>query len=244
MGAADRGFSGRFVNIRSHSRFKAVTGKRKLKPRPPRLPSMGSGGDPAKYANAYLDERLWQLEKDMTVMLAGRRADNGKGFDHAYFPALVTCCGMLELFANLHGGDSKNNRRRDDRLERYRKFLPGNSYSADRLKVLYQFLRNSIAHHGIAAGVFKDKSGRRITWKLTADTRRPTIELIKENGKLRNDPFKPCSYTHRLHVRLGRYWRDIRQSVEASAGYRNVLNSDPESLKKFHRCINQIFPQQ
>ena len=61
---------------------------------------MESGGSLDRYALAYLDERMWQLEKDMSIGLSGRPADDRSGFDHAYFPALTACCGMLELPAN------------------------------------------------------------------------------------------------------------------------------------------------
>ena len=79
----------------------------KLRERPPRVAYMGSGGVFDQYAPAYLDERMWQIEKDMAICLSGRPAQNGKGFDHAYFPALTACCGMLELLANLHGGSTE-----------------------------------------------------------------------------------------------------------------------------------------
>lgn len=224
-----------------------MTRRRKFKKRPPRLRHMGSGGDAKKYADAYLTERLWQLRNDITTCLAGRRTSDGKGFEHAYFPALSTCCGMLELFANLHGGDSKNQRKRYDRLEDYSDFLPGNCYSRDNLEVLYKALRNPIAHHGVAAGLFEETSKasrrRRITWMLTANARRPALELIKKTGVLEKDPPENRTYTHRLCVRLGRFWRDIYDSVDMPKGYREAVMSDPVVLAKFHRCIDQIFPR-
>ena len=215
---------------------------RRLPRRPPRLPSMGSDGDSLAYANSYLDERLWQLEKDIGICLAGSRNVDDSGHEHAYFPALIACCGMLELFANLHAG-STNRKKRYDRLYSYCGFLPRHGYTKDNIHVLFGLLRNSIAHHGTAAGVWKDPtSSRRITWELTANNTRPALELMSGAGTLTKDSFNPCPYSHRLRVRLDRFWRDIRDSVESRTGFRASLNTDAESVSRFHRCISQIFP--
>lgn len=182
----------------------------------------------------------------MTICLASRRLDDGKGFVHAYFPALVTCCGFLELFANLYSGDSKVQKQRYDRLEAYSRFLPGNCYTRDNLEVLYKALRNPIAHHGVASGLHEETSQqsqrRRITWMITADTQNPALKLLAKSGTLKNDPPKDRQYSHRMCVRLGRLWRDIYDSVDMPKGYRGAVLSDPAQLKKFHRCIDQIFP--
>ena len=224
-----------------------MTYRRKFRQRQPQLRYLGSGGDRKKYTDAYLSQRLWQLRKDMTTCLASRRRDDGKGFVHAYFPALVTCCGILELFANLHSGDSKVQNKRYDRLEAYIRFLPGKSYTRDNLEILYKALRNPIAHHGVAAGLHEETSHqsqfRRITWMLTADTRQPALKLLAKSGTLKNDPLTDRQYSHRMCVRLGRLWRDIYDSVDMPKGYRAAVLSDPTLLRKFHRCIDQIFPR-
>lgn len=198
-----------------------------------------------KYANGYLDERLWQLEKDIGICLAGRRSDDDSKFEHAYFPALMTCCGMLELFANLYSGESRRQGpARFKRLDVYRRFLPSTGYSNNNVRILFGLLRNSIAHHGTADGVWKDsESGRRITWMLATDNRRPALELVPHCGELINDSFEPCPYTHRLRVRLDRLWRDIVTSVESPTGFRNELNSKSVVVEKFHRCMGQVYPK-
>lgn len=206
---------------------------------------MGSGGDINKYAHAYLEVRMWQLYKDMTICLEGRRADDGIGFDHAYFPALTICCGTLELLANLYGGSTERGSPRYERLYAYRKFLPDQCYSTDKLRVLFGSLRNALAHHSTAGGLWIDRKthSRRITWKICANTGRPGLAINVEAGVLRNNSPYDCRHTHRLTVRLGRLWRDIRDSVIRSNGYRDALLSDPLLMQNFEKCLAKIYPK-
>ena len=220
----------------------------KIRPRPPRLPYMGSGGDFAKYAPAYLNERLWQLENDIATCLASRPADDGPGFAHAYFPALMMCCGLLELLANLHAGTTKDNPSRLIKIYRYSStYLQNPGYTQDNLRVLYTSLRNPTAHHAIAGGIWcdidKKYQSRRIAWIITADTRRPGLSINAQSGVLYKDPPYDCPHTHRMKVRIGRLWRDIRESVENPNGYRNALLSNSNLMRNFRKCIAEIFPK-
>lgn len=211
------------------------------------LPYKGSGGDMAIFAPRYLDDRLKTFAKDMNICLTGRPSEDREGNTHAYSPGLMNCCGMLELLANLYGGTTKNHKKRYERIDAYSKFLPHPCYSKDNLRVLYRSLRNATAHHGTAGGVWpendKVKNGRRVTWRIYADYNHPALALKAESCVLRNDSPHDSPYTHRMHVRLGRLWRDIRDSVFESNGYLDALQSDPVLLKNFENCITCIYPK-
>ena len=211
------------------------------------LPYKGSGGDMAIFAPQYLTDRLKTFTKDMIICLTPRPSLEREGNTHAYFPGLINCCGMLELLANLYGGTTRNRTKRYDRIYAYGRFLRHHCYSNDNLRVLYLALRNATAHHSSAGGVWaendKVKNGRRVTWTIYADYNHPALALKAESCVLRNDSPYDCPYTHRMHVRLGRLWRDIRDSVFESNGYLNALRSDPLLMQEFANCMEHIYPK-
>ena len=180
-----------------------------------RPPHRGAMNNFPQFAPAFVRGRLAGFEKDMRICLRGFQLDNGSGVTHAYFPALTTCCGMLEYLAGLYIG-------RLDRLGKveviaYAKYLPQPDYDAEAIRILFDAFRNAVAHRGIASGVWVDPHpatrGRRITWKVLADAGRPALEVVATQGEIKYDSPWPCAYTHRVHIHLGRLWREIRDSA-------------------------------
>ncbi len=209
-----------------------------------KLPHRGANGDIEKFAPKFLEDRLRSFAKDMRICLTGTPSDDSTGPTHAYFPALMSCCGMLEYLSGLFAGHTRSCSIKE--IIAYAKFLPKPDYCDDTIRILFSAFRNAIAHHGIASGVWIDPHpaalGRRITWRIHADARRPALRIIEEAHVLRYDPPWDCRYTHRVHISLDRLWRDIRDSVLTENGYRDKLVSSPELQKKFAKCMHELYP--
>ncbi|KAF0167110.1 MAG: hypothetical protein FD157_272 [Rhodocyclaceae bacterium] len=201
----------------------------------------GAPNNPQQFASFFLKGRLRGFEKDMRICLTGIPSDTRQGLTHAYFPALTTCCGMLEYLAGLYAGRINGLGKRE--VAAYARYLPQPDYDDDAIRVLFDAFRNAVAHRGIASGVWVDKhphmEGRRLTWKVLADTTRPALQIVASEGEIRYDSPWPCAYTHRVHIHLGRLWRDIRDSVDC---YLAELVASEELQGKFMQCMKQLYP--
>lgn len=188
------------------------------------------------------------FSKDMGICLRAAPAKDKPGsMTHAYFPALMNCCGTLEYLAGLFTGRAGLPSVGHDDWQQYGRFLPQPAYSPDVLRVLYKAFRNPVAHRGIASGVWVDRHHqhlyRRVTWTISADSKHPAIDIRDTPGQLRNDPPWECTYTHRAHIHLGRLWRDIRDSALAAGGYRDELATDNTLVSKFEACMRRLYPR-
>lgn len=208
-------------------------------------PHRGAPDNPEQFARAFVRGRLSGFAKDMRICLKGipTRANNRWVLTHAYFPALMACCGMLEYLAGLNVGRVNGLGRRE--VTAYAtKYLPQPDYSADVIRVLYDAFRNAVAHRGIASGVWVDRhratQGRRLTWKVFANATRPPLDVVAGEGVLKLDPPWPCQYTHRVHIRLGRLWRDIRNSANC---YIADLVTSQDLQDKFFECMEELYPR-
>jgi hypothetical protein len=209
---------------------------------------MGSGpryrgtiDNPGEFAREFVQGRLGGFEKDMQICLT-RRKLNG-GITHAYFPALASCCGIIEYFTALYFGKIKGIgwRQIADWTHRY---LPQSGYDEDTVRILVQVFRHPVAHRGIASGVWIDRNHsstnvRRLTWKVLADTRRPAISIVPENGTLTKDPPWDCPYTHRVHIHLKAMKVDIRNAANR---YIREIASNKNLQNNFLACMRQLYP--
>jgi hypothetical protein len=202
----------------------------------------GAPTDMALFAKKFLSGRLGGFEKDIRICLTGTKTNDGY-VTHAYFPALGTCCGMLEYLAGLYVGRIDGLGRNE--IINYSKYLPQPDYNADAIRVLFEAFRNAVAHRGIASGVWIDQQpatqGRRLTWSVHADSASPALALVSAPGVIKRDSPWPCSYTHRFHIHLGRLWRDIRDSVN---GYLGELVTSKALQSNFQNCMKQLYPVQ
>jgi hypothetical protein len=206
-----------------------------------RLPHRGAPDDLAQFATSFLNARLGGFAKDMRICLAGIPSDTRQGLTHAYFPALTTCCGMLEYLAGLYVG--RIDRLGKNEVTAYARYLPQPDYDAEAIRILFDAFRNAVAHRGIASGVWVDPHpnmrGRKLTWKVLADSKRPALDVVASDGVVKYDSPWPCPYTHRVHIHLGRLWRDIRDSVVA---YLRDLATDQVLQANFLRCMRRLYP--
>jgi len=152
---------------------------------------------------------------------------------------------MLEYLATLYAGHTRPCSTRE--MQAYAKrFLAKYGYSDDTIRILHRAFRHSVAHRGIASGVWIDEhanqSERRITWRIGADCRSPAFRVEEQKGILRFDSPWECRYTHRAHISLGRLWRDIYNSALDDDGYCSVLRTNAGLQDKFRDCMKDLYP--
>ena len=204
----------------------------------------GTAGDLTKFPLRFVMSRLAGFEKDIRVCLTPIPSDGHSGNTHAYFPALAACCGALEYFAGLHRGNLRGVGW-PDVAEWARIYLPQPDYDRDTVRILFNAFRHPVAHRGIASGVWVDRQrgaghGRRLTWKVLADSRRPPCRVVAESGQLHKDPPWPCPYTHRVHIHLKGLAADIKKGATR---YGRALAGDQGLHDRFMTCMKQLYPR-
>jgi hypothetical protein len=156
----------------------------------------------------------------------------------------MSCFGMLEYLTGLHAGRVGRGVGSAQLNEYALKYLPQPAYNDDVMYVLFEPFRHPVAHRGIASGVWVDQrpqtQGRRLTWKLFAGSHMRAVTIEASAGVLTRDPPWKCRYTHRVHIHIGRLWRDIRDSANK---YRADLESDQGLLDNFFQCMQRMYPQ-
>ena len=180
----------------------------------------GANKHEGTFAKRFVLDRLAGFEKDIGICLIAVPSNTRRGNTHAYFPALAACCGVIEYLTALHRGRTSGIgwRQVSDWAVL---FLKQPDYDEDVIRVLFEAFRHSIAHRGIASGIWIDRNpgpghGRRITWKVKANSQRPAVEIASEPGTLTKDPPWPCDYTHRVHIHLKSMQVDIRRAAATS----------------------------
>lgn len=209
-----------------------------------RPPHRGAENDRAAYAKRFVTARVAGFAKDIQICLTPIPSKTRSGSTHAYFPALGACCGLLEYLTMLNRGrtDPPGWHNVSAWAQRY---MPQPDYDEDRIRILVDHFRNSIAHRGIASGVWIDKKpgpgrGRRLTWKAFEDSLRPSIQVVAEEDQLLKYPPWQCSYTHRVHIHLESLAADIRRGALL---YADEVSTTSSLLNKFFACMENLYPQ-
>ena len=204
----------------------------------------GFAEDIGTFANAFVTTRTAGFLKDMEICLT--HTPNGAGgVTHAYFPALATCCAFLEYMTGLARGRLNGTGWREVAAWAAR-HLRQPDYSEATIRVLMEAFRNSVAHRGIATGIWRDRSDggretRRITWMLSELGGTPACQLIEEAGVLERDPPWPCPYTHRMHI----YLRSLADELAAGARrYADTLLADADVQQRFENAMRTLYPRQ
>lgn len=205
----------------------------------------GAAGSIAEFAPRFVKSRIEGFSKDMKICLMGIKSKSRRT-THAYFPALMSCCGTFEYLTSLYLG--RTDPCGENELTRYAaRFLPQPEYSRDMIQILLRAFRHPVAHRGIASGVWVDRNpangGRRLTWKLGTQSKRPALALKAETGSLKKDSPWSCPYTHRMHIHLGRLWRDIVSSAVDPKGLCDELASNETARRNFESVMRHLYPQ-
>jgi hypothetical protein len=184
------------------------------------------------------------FEKDMRICLTPvPDSESSSGVTHAYLPALAACCGFLEYLTALHQGKTRGIGWQQI-AEFARRYLPQPDFNEEAVRVLFSVFRHPIAHRGISSGVWVDRNpdygpGRRVTWTVSADAKRPACEVVPEIGRLRFDPPWPCEYTHRGRIHLRSFWLDLRNAANR---YSKEVAEDQQLQTRFEGCMRQLYP--
>jgi hypothetical protein len=203
----------------------------------------GAIGDTGTFADKFIQGRLVGFEKDMRICLTAVDSGSRAGATHAYFPALAACFGTLEYFAGLYRGHL--NRPGWQQIAEFaERYLPQPDFDREAVRVLFEAFRHPVAHRGIASGVWVDRNhgpglGRRLTWKVLADAKRPACQVVPEVGELVKDPPWPCPYTHRVHIHLRALWIDIRK---AASLYGKEVGKEKRLQANFETCMKHLYP--
>ena len=201
-----------------------------------------SAGNMAVFATRFIQGRLEGFEKDMKICLTPMRLETSRDPTHAYLPALAACCGLLEYLTGLYRG--KLGKIGWEQVSQFAaRYLPQPDYDEEAVRILFQVFRHPIAHRGIASGIWVDPNhgpgkGRRITWRVSADARRPACEVIPREGQLIRDQPWPCSYTHVGHIHLRSMWVDIRGAAQR---YSEEI-SGRQLQAHFVACMKHLYP--
>jgi hypothetical protein len=199
------------------------------------------------FAKSFFRDRVGSFRKDVAICLT---ADANR--HHAYFPALITCIGFVDLLSGLHAGKLEGHSLGE--LKKYAaRFMDGANYDSLRLEILYLAFRHKIAHLSVPYVVFdtatrkefKSQKRRRITWTVHAGKRAVPIELadlptpVFLKKTLR--PW-PVSYDCRVIVSVRKFQIDIIRSIYGPAGYLECLRSNSIAREHFARCMKVLFP--
>lgn len=200
----------------------------------------GAMGDPVLFATDFIQTRLGGFAKDMEICLAGVAiAGDASKLTHAYFPALMGCCGTVEYLAGLSIGHLNRSLGHVE-IASYAGRYMGASYDPDTVQVLFDAFRHRVAHRGITTGIWLDRvKNRRLTWRVSADDAGPAVSVEEDAGTLSLDSPWPVPYSHRAYVRIGRLWKDIY----ASGGcYLSELRESPKLQERFMKCMRYLYP--
>jgi hypothetical protein len=208
-----------------------------------RLPHRGSNGDLAAFAQDFIQKRTQSLRKDISICLTDTPTADGKSVTHAYFPALAACCAFMEYMTGLHRG--RLAKIGWDSVDVWaEKYMDRTHYTRDTVRVLFDGFRHSVAHRGIATGIWLDRHltgapARRITWRLDEDAERPSCRLAEDVGELTRDPPWPCPHTHRMHIHLAALAEDLCVAAER---YASDIAQDKGLLTSFERAMQTLYP--
>lgn len=121
-----------------------------------RLPHRGADNDKSGFAIDFISSRINGFKKDMQICLKPIPSKTRSGLTHAYFPALASCCGTLEYLSAMYTGRVKGLGWRD--VAKWAGlYMPQPDYDEDTIRILVKAFRNSVAHRGIATGVWIDE---------------------------------------------------------------------------------------
>lgn len=199
-----------------------------------------------KFARLFFRDRVGSFRKDVAICLT---ADANRS--HAYFPALITCIGFLDLLSGLYAGRIEGHNLSE--LKSYAaRFMDRTKYHPLYLTILYLAFRHKITHLSFPYLVFdtanrKEFVGqkyRRITWSVHASRRSSPIEVVDHAPKLFKKSVRPwdVSYNCRVHISVRTFQIDITNSIYGPTGYLQCLQSELAARENFAKCMKVLFP--
>jgi hypothetical protein len=199
------------------------------------------------FARSFAAGHLDRFEKDIAICLTGMMWRERFEPTHAYFPALVSCIGVQELFSGLYGG--KLDPITFENVKGFTtRFMPG-TYSDLSLKVLYNCFRHKVAHLAHPYDVFDTRTkaafdgepSMRITWVVSEEDREEAmrLETLPEARLIKRAPDDwDVKYNQIVHVSIPRLKTNI---VAAIGRYLDELEKEQSRRDNFELCMNEYF---
>ncbi len=208
------------------------------------LDHRGLHDQPGSFARAFVLARVEGFKKDLEICLRPMPSRTRKGNTHAYFPALAACFGLMEYLTALGRGNVSGVGWRQI-ADWAASYLPPDQYTGNNVRVLFDAFRHSVAHRGIASGVWVDQNrgptqGYRLTWFITASGSRPAFSINPKPGVLTKDPPWPTPYTHRVTIHLKALAKDL---MSAATKYADDLEQNEAMQARFFRCMERLYPR-
>jgi len=206
-----------------------------------------SDKDVTNFARLFFRDRVGSFRKDVAICLT---ADANR--HHAYFPALITCIGFVDLLSGLYAGKLEGSGLSE--LKNYTtRFMEPTNYDRLRIEVLYLAFRHKLAHLSFPYVVFdtatrREFAGqkhRRITWTVHASKRGTPIELIDyATPQFLKRSLRPwsVSYDCRAIISVRKFQIDIVRSIYGPRGYLRCLQSELTVRENFAKCMKILFP--
>jgi hypothetical protein len=200
-----------------------------------------SDAEVVRFAEEFLDEHRKRFEKDIAICLKANDENS-----HAYFPALITCIGFLDLLSGLFAGTLEWQRLPE--LKNYAHHFMSPEYTPDCLEVLYECFRHKVAHLALPYVVFDTNTKpekfhgrprRLITWIVHDSGPRPPIKIDPVRGQILSaaTPW-PVFYDHIAVISIDGFASDI---VESIPKYLHHLQKDNTALSRFRTCMSTTF---
>jgi hypothetical protein len=205
------------------------------------------------FARKFFASRVETFRKDIVICMTPNASRQ-----HAYFPALSICISFANLLAGLHAGTLRSHGPQElNQLKQYAADFMKAEYTSDRrrLEILYEGLRNKIAHLAYPYVVFdtntklttfQGQPRRRVTWAIHSSKPRPTIKITDHPTKYlpkKNAPPWPVPYDCVIDVSIRGFAKDIVSSIYGRSGYFRRLRSNPDAQKRFAECMKDYYPQ-
>jgi hypothetical protein len=206
-----------------------------------------SDKDLTTFARKFFRDRVGTFRKDLRICLT---ADAKR--HHAYFPALITCIGFLDLLSGLYAGKLEGHSLNE--LKNYAaRFMDAKDYDPLHIEVLYLAFRHKLAHLSFPYLVFDTatrkefvgKKQRRITWSVHASKRNHPIELVDYRTAIFfKKSVRPwdVSYNCRVHISVRTFQIDIVKWIYGPTGYLHCLKSELTAREHFAKCMKVLFP--
>lgn len=205
------------------------------------------------FAQTFVANRVQFVRKDVGICLRPKKRSK-----HAYFPALMSCIGFLDLMSGLYAGKLRGHGL-VELIDYFETFVNAGSirYSRLELAVVYEAFRHKLAHLGHPYVVYNTATfgpstknllgsppSMRLAWTVdsTIAGRRP-IEIEVERCVLRRTPTPwPVAYDHRVFVSIERLMEDGVNSALKRRGYLARLRNNRQVRERFAACMRVHYP--
>lgn len=206
--------------------------------------------DDREFAEQFLWERVRLYQKDVDICLTPSLRDGLKP-THAYFPAFMSCMGLLDFASCLSVGCLRRNGwgHIGSYCEAHAPEL-----NCPEFRVVFKGFRHKVAHGAHPYIVYKvcksdadgAYEGALVKWVFDERDLNPAVEVIPHERRPLSRPLLPwpVAYDHSLTVYIGRLSRLVTDSiVTGPRSYLETIRTDDKALARFKQCMDEYYPR-